>query len=121
MDKTTFDFLNNTFPTMPTFYALLKVYKDLRNQPGRPIVSGINSLIRNGSIIVDYYFKPLVCKLPSFLKNTMNLLNILKDMNGPPNTILASINVESLYFNIPHVWGLEVIDLVVGEIALFSI
>lgn len=55
---------------MPTFYAHLKVHKNLDNPQGRPIVSGVNSSTSNMSIIVDDYLKPLVSELPSFLKDT---------------------------------------------------
>lgn len=41
--KSTWDFIRNNFPCVPTFYALPKIHKDAINLPRRPI-SGIGAI-----------------------------------------------------------------------------
>lgn len=76
---------------------------------GTPIISSINSLTSNASIMVDEFLKTFVEKLPLFLKDAMHLLKILEDLKVPPNTTLVSIDVENVYSNTPHIRGIEVI------------
>ncbi len=44
--------------------------------------------------------------MKSYLRDTTDFLNALP-LTVPPNTILVSFDVESLYSNIPHTLGLE--------------
>lgn len=53
IDKPTWKFLQISFPVTPTFYALPKIHKHATNPPGRPIISGINSLTSKASQVVD--------------------------------------------------------------------
>ena len=50
------------------FYIPPKVHKP--DNPGRPIVSSNSNPTERISHFVDYYLKPLVHKLPSFVKDT---------------------------------------------------
>uniref|UniRef100_A0A8C5LSW4 Uncharacterized protein n=1 Tax=Leptobrachium leishanense TaxID=445787 RepID=A0A8C5LSW4_9ANUR len=55
-----FKFLLPKYPTIPTLYCLPKTHKSLVSPPGRPIVSGNNSLTEHISEFVDCYLRPLV-------------------------------------------------------------
>ena len=60
------------------------------------------------SQFVDYHLQPLVHKLPSFVKDTNDFLNKLLTIgNLPPNSWLVTLDVSSLYTNIPHNEGIN--------------
>ena len=84
------------------FYILPKVHKP--GNPGRPIVSSNSHPTERLSHFVDYHLQPLVHKLPSFVKDTNDFLNKLLTIgNLPANSLLATLDVSSLYTNIPRV------------------
>jgi hypothetical protein len=103
--------INNT-PSTPQFYMLPKVHKDTFPPPGRPIVASCNSTTERISAFIDSHLQPLVHNLPSFVKDTNHFLDRLSKINTPlpPNTILATIDVTSLYTNIPHYHGLSAME-----------
>ncbi|CAN2391269.1 hypothetical protein PRIEUP_LOCUS1308, partial [Pristimantis euphronides] len=103
------DFLKSKFPTMAFFYFLPKIHKNLENPPGRPIISGIGSLTANISSYLDTFLQRFVIALPSYLRDTGHLLNILKDQEWKENYLWASLDVKSLYSNIDHGLGIEAV------------
>ena len=63
------------------------------------------------SHFVDYHLQPLVHKLPSFVKDTNDFLNKLLIIgNLPANSLLVTLDVSSLYTNIPHNEGIKACD-----------
>lgn len=46
-------FIPTSFPVIPTFYSLPKIHKNKMDPPGRPIVSGNESITENLSKVVD--------------------------------------------------------------------
>ena len=90
-----------------TFYHLPKIHKDPSQPPGRPIVSGINGPTEKLSKLVDFWIQPAVHQLPSYIKDTTNLLKVIQDWNStlgplPEDVLLVTIDVVALYPNIPH-------------------
>jgi hypothetical protein len=90
-----------------TFYHLPKVHKNKENPPGRPIVSGIGGPTEKLSKLVDHWLQPVVHKIPSYIQDTTHFLRIVEEWNKsfeplPPETLIVSIDVVSLYTNIPH-------------------
>jgi len=60
------------------------------------------------SHFVDYHLQPLVHKLPSFVKDTNDFLNKLLTIgNLPANSLLVTLDVSSLYTNIPQNEGIK--------------
>ena len=96
-------------PRPGRFYILPKIHKV--NNPGRPIVSSNNHPTERVSQFVDYYLKPSVNTVPSYVKDTTDFLNKLANLNTintlPDNAILVTLDVTSLYTNIPHSEGIE--------------
>ena len=98
--------LSPPHPRTPHFYILPKIHKT--NNPGRPIVSSLNSPTERISSFVDHYLQPLVHSLPSYIKDTYDFLNRLHSTSLPvdKDIIMATIDVTSLYTSIPHEEGL---------------
>ena len=91
------------------FYILPKIHKP--GNPGRPIVSSNSHPTECISQFVDYHLQPLVHKLPSFVKDTNDFLNKLLTIGKlPSNSLLVTLDVSSLYTNIPHNEGINACD-----------
>lgn len=56
---------------------------------------------------MDYHLRPLVERIPSYIKDTTHFLNKLKTLTSlPTNVLLITLDVKSLYTNIPHEEGI---------------
>ena len=87
------------------FYLLPKIHKP-RN-PGRPIIASCQAPTEKISEFVDHHLRPLVQATPSYIKDTTDFLLKLKSLNNLPNDILlVTLDVSSLYTNIPHEEGI---------------
>ncbi|XP_041472560.1 uncharacterized protein LOC121421825 [Lytechinus variegatus] len=77
--------------------------------PGRPILSGNGSPTENISLFVDYHIKPLVSRAPSYIHDTPEFLRKLNDIKDqiPETVIIVTLDVSSLYTNIPHDEGIQ--------------
>ena len=107
IDDKCHDFLSISQERTSLFYMLPKIHKRLVNPPGRPIVSGNGCPTERISQFVDFFLQPTVKELPSYIKDTTHFLQKLQNIqNLPPDTILATMDVASLYTNIPNQQGL---------------
>ena len=101
IDSDTHKFLS---PPVPSRTPLIYFLKKLHKQPisVRPIVSHINSATSNISAFIDKLLKPIVKEIPHILSNSSQLINDLQGINCSNNhTLLASLDITSLYPNIP--------------------
>ena len=87
------------------FYLLPKINKE--GMPGRPIVSAIRHPTEKISEFIDLNLRPHVEELPSYLKDTTDYLNKTPSSDLPEDTLLVTMDVTSLYTNIPHQEGIE--------------
>ena len=86
----------------PQLYLLPKIHKGIKPPPGRPIISANGCPTEKISQFVDHFLNPTCCKLRSFVKDTTHFLKLIKDLgNLPPNCLLVTMDVSSLYTNIP--------------------
>ena len=93
-------------PKAERFYLLPKIHK--AGNPGRPIVSANGHPTEKISEFVDLHLQPHVNSLPSNLKDTTDYLRKLQESGPiPPATLLVSLDVTSLYTNIPHEDGIR--------------
>lgn len=115
INKELAEFLLLEYPRGPTFYTIYKIHKNAENPPGCPIISGIDSFTSRASLVISDYLQPFVNQLPSFLKDTITLLQLIETIQVPERAILTSIDVESLYSNIPHKKGIEVVTNFVNQ------
>ena len=105
--------LYNKTHRIPNFYMLPKIHKP--NNPGRPIVNGIGSITEKISAYVDQEIRHLVSTIPSYLKDTSHLIQILIGKTLAPEDILVTIDVKSLYTNIPHTEGIQALNRTLEE------
>ena len=95
-------------PTRTQFvYFLRKIHKTPHQI--RPIVSGINGATCNISSFLDFFLKPLLPTIPSYLKDTAQLTLLLKSLriDQPDNTLLVTMDINSMYPSIPQEEGIQ--------------
>ena len=108
LDGRTADKLKPVNPNTPKLYLLPKVHKD--NNPGRPVVSAVGCHTEKISAFVDHHLQPMTKELPSYVKDTTHLIKKLDALPDiPADTILVTMDVRSLYTNIPNEEGKQAI------------
>ncbi|XP_039261676.2 uncharacterized protein LOC120337843 [Styela clava] len=88
-----------------------KIHKE--NHPSRPIISTNGTATEKLSAYVDYKLTPLMCKrvIPSYIRDSMDFLNHLQKIKTiGQESLLVSMDVVSLYTNIPHNDGIEAME-----------
>ena len=103
------EYLTLETPRTANFYLLPKIHKGIIPPPGRPIVSANDCPTERISQFVDHFIQPLVPKLKSYVRDSGHLLCILNNLELPQNTILCTLDVSSLYTNIPNKEGIEAV------------
>ena len=94
-------------PRVPVFYTLTKIHK--ATPVGRPIISGCDGPTEKLSAFIDKLLQPIAQKQQSYLKDTTDFIIFLEKIKVPKNTILVSMDVTSLYTNIPQEEGIETV------------
>ena len=93
-------------PKTLKFYLRPKIHQE--GNPGRAVVSSVNCHIANISKYVDYYLQPVVNEIPSYVKDTQDFLkNLEKVKYIPQESLLVTLDVKSLYANIPNNEGIK--------------
>ena len=118
--ESTFEYLANPSPRTPLLYTQPKIHKNVLPPPCRPIVSGNDSASERISKFVDWFLKPIVPTIPSFIKDTTHFIQLIEKLGDIPNTcFLVTLDVSALYTNIPHNEGIsacrEALDIVRGD------
>ena len=73
------------------------------------IISGCDGPTELISTFVNRLIQPTAQKQDSYLKDTTDFLNFIESAKLPKNTVLASMDVTSLYTNIPHEEGVKTV------------
>lgn len=84
-----------------------KIQKDLVNPIRRPIISGNGSIAEPISKYIDFFIKPFVMELPSYIQDTTQVLKKIQTINNIGDCFMVIMDVESIYSNIVHDEGLE--------------
>ena len=106
IDEKTKQYLIQTNVKPGRFYILPKIHKT--GNPGRPIVSSNGHPTERISQFIDFHINPLVASLDSHIKDTTDFLNKLANLAAlPNNALLVTLDVSSLYTNIPHNEGID--------------
>ena len=103
------DYLRIETPRTANFYLLPKIHKGKIPPPGRPIVSANECPTERISQLVDHFIQPLVPKLKSYTRDSGHFLWILENLKIPQNVILCTLDVTSLYTNIPNNEGIAAV------------
>jgi len=105
LNKKQLSYFKRFTPRCPTFYGIPKIHKP--NTPLRPIVSQINGPTTKINELVDYYLHIAEKHIPFLFQDTTAFLNIIESHKDKitENTYFVTLDVTSLYTNIPHVEG----------------
>ena len=102
-------------PRNRELYLTPKIHKDKSKwlnpnmPPGRPIISDCGSDTYNISEYIDSFLAPLATKHSSYVKDTPDFLEKLKNIKIPKDAFLATIDVDALYTNINNNDGLKTV------------
>ena len=96
-------------PKTPTLRLPPKVHKE--GHPGRPVVSSIDSPTSKISEYVDFHLQPYTDTIKSHINDTKHFLNELANVptSNSKNSYLVTLDVRSLYSNIPNEEGVNVV------------
>ena len=97
-----FRYLTTYKPKIPVFYGIPKIHK--KNNPLRPIVSQINGPTHKINLYIHELLETSEGEIPYLFKDTTAFLNFIEDYKSTPfsSVILVTMDVTSLYTNIPH-------------------
>ena len=110
IDQSCHNFLYQKEPKTPRFYTLPKIHKSTQPPPGHPILSANQSPTEQISAFVDYFLKPTIPYQRSYVKDTTHFLQILQGIPPlPPESHLVTLDVTSLYTNIPNKEGIRAV------------
>ncbi|CAJ0940771.1 unnamed protein product [Ranitomeya imitator] len=116
IDAKTKTFLTNDHPVTPVLYILPKIHKNLLNPPGHPIVASTDSILNPVSVYLEKLLTPYTHKTKSFILDTSDFLKKIQYINTiPANSILCTLDVNSLYTSITHDTGIEAVSLTLSE------
>jgi len=106
IDEMTVKWLSQTPnpPKIPEFYTLTKIHKP--TVVGRPIISGCDGPTERISCFVNRLIHPIAQQQQSYMKDSKDFINFIENTKLPKNTILASMDVTSLYTNTPQEEGI---------------
>ena len=92
----------------PKLYTRPKIHKT--GNPGRPVVSSVNCHTYTISKYVDFHLQPIVKNIPSYVRDTTDFLQKLDKVKNIPNDcLLVTLDVKSLYTNIPNNEGIKAV------------
>ena len=84
-------------PRIPEFYTLTKIHK--KTPVRRPIVSGSSGPTERISRLVDSLLQSIAIE--------QDFINFIENAQIPDNAVLATLDVSSLYTNIPEDEGID--------------
>ena len=87
-------------PRTQQLYFLRKIHKN--PIAVRSIVSGCSGPTEKISQLIDRHLQPFVPKMKSYVQDTEEFIRFIESLKLPSNCTLATIDVKSLYLNIPH-------------------
>ena len=113
IDWNTKENLQTKNPKISSFCLPPNIHKP--NNPGRPIVNSIGSVTEKISAFIDEHPRKFKPRIPSYVKDTTHFINITKNIQLDPEEQFVTIDVSSLYTNIPHTKGIAAINKMIEE------
>ena len=99
IDDLTYRRLRTTDGVIPRAYGVTKIHK--QNHPLRVIVSSVNSPFYNLASFLHGIIADSLPETPSHIKNSYDLIKKLKNVKLESDSVLVSLDVVSLFTNIP--------------------
>ncbi|CAJ0968586.1 unnamed protein product [Ranitomeya imitator] len=119
IDSKTKTYLTNHHPVTPVLYILPKIHKNLQNPPGRPIVASTDSVLNPLSKFLEKILTPYTKLTKSFILDTSDFLSKIRNIsNIPPDSLLCTLDVNSLYTSITHDRGVTAVSLTLQEVGI---
>ena len=104
-----YKFLSRGGTRTSVFYMLPKIHKNVVPPPGRPIVSSVNNPTEKISMMLNITLQPCVGQTKSYIKDTSDFIQKISSIELEENDWLFTMDVTSLYTNIPHDEGINCI------------
>ena len=112
IDRSCHQYLTDNKIRTAQFYMLPKIHKNRQHPPGRPIVSGNGCPTERISKFVDFFLQPGVKSIRSYIRDTSDFLLMLQSLQIiPKGSLLTTLDVSSLYTNIPNVEGCRAVEI----------
>jgi hypothetical protein len=114
IDTKCYEFLSPVSTRPGRFYLLPKIHK--KGVPGRPICSSVNHPTEKISQFVDAHIRRFMRQSKSYIRDTQDFIS--KIVNGKPRkpgTLLVTLDVTSLYTNIPNEDGIAAIATLLND------
>ncbi len=109
IDKPTAEYLLPPNPARTQeLYFLTKIHKTPHAE--RLIVSGCNGPTENISAYMDHWLQPIAQSLPSYIKDSKEFINFIESTPLPKDCLLCTLDVTSLYTNIPTDDGIQAVQ-----------
>ena len=108
-----YEYLHNKDCRTPILYLLPKIHNGIKQPPGRPIVSAVNSHTEKISRFIDHFLNTCASRVKSYISDTNHFLTTLESLGTiPDNSCLVTPVMTSLYTNIGNVQGLHALKKV---------
>ena len=107
ISEQTFRFLSRGGNQTSMFYMLPKIHKNTFPVPGRPIVSSCDRPTEKISMLLDIILQPYVFKTSSYIQDTNDFLYKISNIKMNENDWIFTMDVMSLYTNMPHDEGIK--------------
>ena len=78
-------------------------------------MSGCNSESAAVEHFIDFHLQPIATSIPSFIRDSFHFKSLLNDLHINDSDILFTLDVESLYSNIPIQQGLTSVKKALSE------
>ena len=103
-------------PRTPNIYFLPKIHKQKTPPPGRPIVSANGCPTEKISAFVDIFLNPIVPNSEHYVKDTTDFVNKIDTVGKVhAHSIVGTLDVTSLYTNIPNEEGIQTIESILEK------
>ena len=108
LDKKWKSYIQTECSTSGKMYGLIKTHKN--DNPARIITSGCNTAIESLSIFVEKVLYDIASNLPSRIKDTGHMLDIIDEINNsglPTNSIRVGFDIVNVFPSIDNKSGLK--------------
>jgi hypothetical protein len=110
LSKTEITYFQRSFKKQyrtPIFYGLPKIHKTPVTL--RPVVSSSSSFLSIFSVWLDFKMKDLLPLVKSYIKNSMTIIDDLKELFIPDGALIFTADAKSMYTNIDTATGVAAI------------